>query len=187
MRTVLVAAALMILLIRPFAFSQMHYSRERSHSPTPTPTPTGTPQQKVGPTPIQIQARKSPAPVQRTMQPLPQSKAPQLTNQPKLTPTPPPVPAKPTPTPVPPPDVNAYLDRQIANSKDKKFHMIVNGQDLALTPFHVWAQKSTGPNSTSTSISMRSDDGRVYDIEFTTTGPQVSGIKIEKVNGEAVR
>jgi hypothetical protein len=91
---------------------------------------------------------------------------------------------RPTPTPVPPPDVKAYLDRQLANSKDKKFHMTINGKDLALTPFHVWRQKSTGPNTTSTSISMRSDDGRVYDINFVTTGAQVTAIQLHRVNGE---
>ena len=106
---------------------------------------------------------------------------------PKVTSAPAPAPAKPTPTPVPPPDVNAYLDRQIANSKDKKFHMTVNGKDLALTPFHVWPQKSTGPATTSTSISMRSDEGKVYDIEFVTTGAQVSSIRINRINGEALR
>jgi hypothetical protein len=88
---------------------------------------------------------------------------------------------------VPPPDVKAYLDRQLAKSKDQKFHMTVNGSDLALTPFHVWLQKSTGPNTTSTSISMRSDEGRVYDIDFLTTGAQVTGIQIHRINGEAVR
>ena len=107
--------------------------------------------------------------------------------QPRQMPTPPPIPVKPTPTPVPPPDVKAYLDRQLANSQDKKFHMTVNGKDFPLTPFHVWPQKSTGPNSTSTSISMRSDDGRVYDIEFVTTGAQVTGIRVSRINGESVR
>lgn len=97
------------------------------------------------------------------------------------------MPAKPTPTPVPPPDVKAYLDKQLAASKDQKFHMNVNGKDLALTPFHVWPQKSTGPDSTSTCIDMKSDEGRVYDIDFLTTGAQVSGIRIHRVNGEAVR
>jgi len=109
------------------------------------------------------------------------------TQQPKLALTPAPTPLKPTPTPVPPPDVKAYLDRQLANSKDKKFHMTVNGGDLALTPFHVWSQKSTGPNTTSTSISMRSDAGRVYDIDFLTTGAQVTGIQVHRINGESVR
>ena len=88
---------------------------------------------------------------------------------------------------MPPPDVKAYLDRQVANSKDKKFHMTVNGKDLALTPFHVWPQKSTEPNSTATSIDMKSDDGRIYDIQFFTAGAQVTGIRIHRINGELVR
>ena len=107
--------------------------------------------------------------------------------QSRPTATPTPTQAKPTPTPVPPPDVKAYLDRQVATSKDKKFHFTVNGKDLALTPFHVWAQKSTGANTTSTCIDMRSDDGKIYDIDFVTTGPQVTGIKIHRINGESLR
>ena len=83
--------------------------------------------------------------------------------------------------------VKGYLDEQIANSKDKKFHLTANGTDIALTPFHVWAQKSTGPNSTSTSVSMRSDEGRVYDIDFVTTGKDVTGINVLRINGESVR
>jgi hypothetical protein len=107
--------------------------------------------------------------------------------QSRPTATPTPTQAKPTPTPVPPPDVKAYLDRQVANSKDKKFHFTVNGKDLALTPFHVWAQKSTGANITSTCIDMRSDDGKIYDIDFVTTGPQLTSIKIHRINGESLR
>jgi hypothetical protein len=105
----------------------------------------------------------------------------------KATPTPAASQPRPTPTPVPPPNVQAYLDRQLANSKDKKFHLTANGKDLALTPFHVWAQKSTGVNSTSTCIDMRSDDGRVYDIDFVTTGAQMSSIQLHRINGELVR
>ena len=63
----------------------------------------------------------------------------------------------------------------------------MNGKDLPLTPFHVWAQKSTGADSTSTCIDMKSDDGRIYDIDFVTTGPQVTSIKIHKIDGEALR
>ena len=107
--------------------------------------------------------------------------------QSRPTATPTPTQAKPTPTPVPPPDVKAYLDRQVANSKDKKFHFTVNGKDLALTPFHVWTQKSTGANTTSTCIDMRSDDDKIYDIDFVTTGPQVTSIKIHRINGESLR
>lgn len=95
--------------------------------------------------------------------------------------------AQPTPPPVPPPDVRVYLDRYLAGSKDKKFHITVNGKDVGLTPFHVWAQKSTGINTTSTCIDMRSDEGRVFDIDFLTTGAQVSSIRLHKINGESVR
>ena len=165
-------SAAIAFLAAPFAFGQMKYSRANSQS-SPTPTPKTTPVQTQSP-PAQQRTtsalRTTPAPVQQ-----------------KAPPTPAPTVAKPTPTPVPPPDVKAYLDRQLANSKDKKFHMTANGKDLALTPFHVWAQKSTGPNTTSTSISMRSDEGRVYDIDFVTTGAQVTGIQIRRINGEPIR
>jgi len=101
--------------------------------------------------------------------------------------TPAPIPVKPTPTPVPPPNIQAYLDKQLESSKDRKFHLNANGRDIALTPFHVWPQKTTGFNTTSTSVSMRSDEGRVYDIEFATTGKDVTAIKVQRINGESVR
>ena len=175
MTTRVIIAFAIASFVASIAFSQMKYSRANSQKPTPTPTPTSKT------TAVQAQ---SPAPQQRT------TSAPRTTPAPlqqKALPTPAPTVAKPTPTPVPPPDVKADLDRQVANSKDKKFHMTVNGKDLALTPFHVWAQKSTGTNSTSTCIDMKSDDGKIYDIDFVTTGAQVSGIKIHKINGEALR
>ena len=145
--------------VTPFAFGQMRYSRARAPSPTPAATQSPAPAQRASPAPTQSRPTATAVPTQ----------------------------AKTTPTPVPPPDVKAYLDRQVANSKDKKFHFTVNGKDLALTPFHVWAQKSTGADSTSTCIDMKSDDGRVYDIDFVTTGPQVTSIKIHKINGESLR
>ena len=163
MITRIIVSTVASLFVAEITFSQMKYSRANSQSPTPTPTP--------------VQAQ-SPAPPRRTTT---------TPIQPRPTSTPAPTQAKPTPTPVPPPDVKAYLDRQVANSKDKKFHFTVNGKDLALTPFHVWAQKSTGADSTSTCIDMKSDDGRIYDIDFVTTGPQVTGVKIHKINGEALR
>ncbi len=98
-----------------------------------------------------------------------------------------PVQVRPTPTPVPPPDIKTYLDRQLANSKDQKFHVTARGKDLPLTPFHFWSQKSTGPNSTTTCVDMRSEDGTVFDIDFLTTGAQVTGIRIHRINGESVR
>jgi len=141
------------------AFGQMKYSHARAPSPTPAATESSAPAQRTSQAPTQSRPTATPAPTQ----------------------------AKPTPTPVPPPDVKAYVDRQVANSKDKKFHFTLNGKDLALTPFHVWTQKSTGSNTTSTCIDMKSDDGRIYDIDFVTTGPQVTGIKIHKINGESLR
>ena len=187
MITRIIVSTVASLFVASFAFSQMKYSRANSQKPTPTPTPKTTAVQTQPPTSSQKTTpvpAQSPAPQQRT------TWAPRTTPAPlqqKASPTPAPTVAKPTPTPVPPPDVKAYLDRQVANSKDKKFHLAVNGKDLALTPFHVWAQKSTGADSTSTCIDMKSDDGRIYDIDFVTTGPQVTGIKIHRINGESLR
>jgi hypothetical protein len=181
MITRIIVSTVASLFVASIAFSQMKYSRANSQKPTPTPTPKTTALQTQPPTSSQ---KPTPAAQQRIKW------APRTTPAPlqqKASPTPAPTVAKPTPTPVPPPDVKAYLDRQVASSKDKKFHMTVNGKDLALTPFHVWAQKSTGPNATSTCIDMRSDEGRIYDIDFVTTGAQVSGIRIHKINGEALR
>ena len=155
----IIIAAVAASFVTPFAFGQMRYSRARAPSPTAAATQSPASAQKTWPAPAQPRPTATPVPTQ----------------------------AKPTPTPVPPPDVKAYLDRQVANSKDKKFHFTVNGKDLALTPFHVWAQKSTGADSTSTCIDMKSDDGRIYDIDFVTTGPQVTSIKIHKINGESLR
>ena len=159
MSTRIFLLAAIAFLVAPFAFGQMKYSRARTPSPTPAATQSPAPAQRPSPAPTQSRPTATPAPTQ----------------------------AKPTPTPVPPPDIKTYLDRQVANSKDKKFHFTVNGKDLALTPFHVWAQKSTGSNTTSTCIDMRSDDGKIYDIDFVTTGPQVTSIKIHRINGESLR
>jgi hypothetical protein len=168
-------------------------------SPTPLQrTMPAANQPKVMATPVQGQVRQSPTPLQKlpygqipSQVPAQRTFAPQQPAptpiQPRIVATPAPTPAKPTPTPVPPPDVKAYVDKQVGNSKDKKFHMTVNGKDLPLTPFHFWAARSTGFNTTSTHIDMRGDDGRVYDIEFATTGAQISSIRIHRINGEAVR
>lgn len=153
---------------------------QQKQYPAPTPTPVTTRSQRTMPTQSSTLPRN---PSTTTMRPNYAA----VPAQRQQMPAPAPVPVKPTPPPVPPPDVKAYLDRQLANSQDKKFHMTANGKDLPLTPFHFWPQKSTGPNSTSTSISMRSDDGRVYDLEFVTTGAQVTGIRVSRINGEPVR
>src|SRR5579864_2569052 len=158
------------------AFGQPQAPMQR---PTPLPTPA-----KPGYTQVQ---RTNAAPVQAQKSPIPGQKVVAAPNQPRMLPTPAPVPQKPTPPPVPPPDIQAYLDRQVASSKDKKFHLIANGKDLPLTPFHVWRQKENGPNSTSTCVDMRSDEGRVYDIDFVTTGKDVTGVRVHRINGETVR
>jgi len=161
--------------------------------PTPTPTPSrqtfGQPQSAMQkPTPIPTPAKQAYLQPQRPAATLP---SPQQTfRRAQVLPqamTPAPIPAKPTPTPVPPPDIQAYLDRQLASSKDRKYHLNANGKDLPLTPFHVWRQKEIGPNSTSTCVDMRSDEGRVYDIDFVTTGKDVTGVKVHRINGETVR
>jgi len=170
--------------------AQTRISAQRPYAAPPTmPTPTQTriPAQRTfsnqqlpaspTPSPARISAQRTLAAPQPGTRPM----------QPAMAATPAPVPVKPTPTPVPPPDVKAYFEKQVANSKDQKFHMTVNGKDVALTAFHFWAPRSTGFNTTSTHIDMRGDDGRVYDIEFATTGAQITSIRIHRINGESVR
>lgn len=170
--------------------------RPQPQRTTPSPTPSrqayGQPQtsmQRPMPAPVPAKQaysqlpRTGPAPVQQ-VSPMPNQRAVAGPNQPRILPTPAPVPQKPTPTPVPPPDIQAYLNRQL---KDGKFHLNANGKDLPLTPFHVWRQKEIAPNSTSTCVDMRSDEGRVYDIDFVTTGKDVTAVRVHRINGEAVR
>ena len=129
----------------------------------------------------------TPVPGQIQSKPATTVTSPRMQGMPAGTPAPMAVQPKPTPTPIPPPDVKAYLDRQLASSKDQKFHLTGNGKDIPLTPFHFWPQKSSGPNSTTTCVDMRSDNGTVYDIDFLTTGTQVSSIRVHRINGESVR
>jgi len=175
--------------------SRQTFSQPPKIFATPTPSrPTfGQPQTAMQrstpiPTPGKQAYLQSQRPNQKTAVALP---SPQQTfRQAQVSPpapTPAPTPVKPTPTPVPPPDIKAYLDKQLASAKDKKFHLNANGKDIALTPFHVWPQKSSGFNTTSTWVSMRSDEGRVYDIDFVTTGKDVTGIQVRRINGESVR
>lgn len=138
-------------------------------------------------TSMPVQRTTGAAPVQPQVSPAPGQRIMAAPNQPRALATPVPVPQKPTPTPVPPPDIQAYLDRQLASSKDKKFHLNANGKDLPLTPFHVWRQRDVAPGSTSTCVDMRSDEGRVYDIDFVTTGKDVTSVRVHRINGETVR
>ena len=83
--------------------------------------------------------------------------------------------------------VKGYLDSQISSSKDKKFHVALNGKDLALTPVKFHEDQKLGGNKSSTAVDMKSADGKIYEIDFVTTGAQVTSIQIRRINGEGVR
>ena len=76
--------------------------------------------------------------------------------------------------------VKGYLDEQLANSKDKKFHVSLNGKDLPLTPVKIReGGKSVTP------VEMKGADGKMYEIDFSLTNGQVTGARVGKVNGKA--
>ena len=81
--------------------------------------------------------------------------------------------------------VKAYLDSQMASSKDKKFHVALNGKDLALTPVKIREEKKLGGGKSSTPVDMKGTDGKVYEIDFVSSGGQVTGASVGKVNGKA--
>jgi hypothetical protein len=81
--------------------------------------------------------------------------------------------------------VKGYLDEQIANSKDKKFHVSLNGKDLALSPTTFHSETKLGGGKTAMAVDMKGADGKVYEIDFVTSNGQVSGAKVGKVNGKA--
>jgi hypothetical protein len=81
--------------------------------------------------------------------------------------------------------VKGYLDSQIASSKDKKFHVTLNGKDLALTPLKFREEKKLGGGKSSTAVDMKGVDGRIYEIDFVSSGGQVTGASVGKVNGKS--
>ncbi len=81
--------------------------------------------------------------------------------------------------------VKGYLDEQMANSKDKKFHVSLNGKDLALTPVTFHSEQKLGGGKGTTAVDMRGVDGKIYEIDFITSGTQVTNAKIGKINGKA--
>ena len=81
--------------------------------------------------------------------------------------------------------VKGYLDEQIANSKDKKFHVALNGRDLALTPVTFHQEQKLGGGKGTTAVDMKGADGKTYEIDFITSGTQVTNARIGKVNGKA--
>ena len=84
-----------------------------------------------------------------------------------------------------PQGVKGYLDSQMASSKDKKFHVALNGKDLALTPVTFHQEKKLGGNKSSEAVDMKGADGKIYEIDFVTSGDQVTGASVAKVNGKA--
>jgi hypothetical protein len=84
-----------------------------------------------------------------------------------------------------PQGVKGYLDQQLAMSKDKKFHVSLNGSDVALTPLKFHQEQKLGGVKTSTAVDMKGVDGKIYEIDFVTSNGQVTGAKVGKVNGKA--
>ena len=74
--------------------------------------------------------------------------------------------------------VKDYLDNQIANSKDKKFHLAFNGKDLGLTPVKFHEEKKLGGSKSSTAVDMKGSDGNFYEVVFLSSGGQPNGAKI---------
>jgi len=80
-----------------------------------------------------------------------------------------------TTTPV---GVKGYLDSQIASSSDKKFHLIVQGKDLALTPTRIHEAKKLDARKSATIVDMKAADGKMYEVEFETSNGQVTGASV---------
>jgi hypothetical protein len=81
--------------------------------------------------------------------------------------------------------VKGYLDSVIASSKDKKFHVALNGKDLAMTPLKFGQEKKLGSGKSSTAVDMKGVDGKIYEIDFVSAGGQVTGASVGKVNGKS--
>jgi uncharacterized protein YpmS len=83
-----------------------------------------------------------------------------------------------------PQGVKGYLDQQVSMSKDKKFHVSLNGKDVALTPVTFHGEKKTGGNKSSAAVDMKGADGKIYEIDFVLANNQVTGASVGKVNGQ---
>ena len=84
-----------------------------------------------------------------------------------------------------PQGVKGYLDQQLAMSKDKKFHVSLNGKDLALTPIKIHEEKKIGGNKSSAAADMKAADGKIYEIDFVLSGGQVTGASVGNVNAKS--
>ena len=85
-----------------------------------------------------------------------------------------------------PQGVKGYLDQQLATSKDKKFHVSLNGKDLALSPVKFHEEKKLSGTKSSAAVDMKSADGKIYEIDFVLSGNQVTGASVGKVNGKSL-
>ena len=81
--------------------------------------------------------------------------------------------------------MKGYLDQQLATSKDKKFHVALNGKDLALSPVKFHEEKKIGGNKASAAVDMKAADGKIYEIDFVLSGNQVTTASVGKVNGKS--
>jgi hypothetical protein len=84
-----------------------------------------------------------------------------------------------------PQGVKGYLDQQLAMSKDKKFHVSLNGKDVALSPMTFHAEKKLGANKSAAAVDMKGADGKIYEIDFVLSNNQVTGASVGKVNGKS--
>src|SRR5437899_11121419 len=58
--------------------------------------------------------------------------------------------------------VKNYIDSQIASSTDKKFHVALNGKDLALTLVKCHEAQKLGRHKSSNPADMNRPDGKIY-------------------------
>ena len=84
-----------------------------------------------------------------------------------------------------PQGVKGYLDQQMASSKDKKFHVSLNGKDVALAPEKFHEEKKLGGGKGSEAVEMKGPDGKIYEIDFVLSNNQVTSASIGKVNGKS--
>jgi hypothetical protein len=112
----------------------------------------------------------------RYSQPQSQPPQPSTAGQPRVTTT--------TTKTTSPQGVKGYLDQQLATSKDKKFHVSLNGKDVALAPVNFHGEKKLGGSKTSEAVDMKAADGKIYEIDFVLSDNQVTGASVGKFNGQ---
>ena len=83
-----------------------------------------------------------------------------------------------------PEGVKGYLEQQLAKSKDKKFHVSLNGKDIPLAPVNFHGEQKLGGSKSFEAVDMKSTDGKIYEIDFVLSGKQVTGASVGKVNGQ---